>query len=75
MVVSPLTARRYVDSDKTPAQIGEELGVDYLLYGSVHLMGKDKERRVLIAPEDTGSLVELAKLYRRRGVMARPSTS
>ena len=51
-VVSRTTARRYADSGKSTSEIGEELGVGYLLEGSVRWARMaDGSQRVRIAPQ------------------------
>ena len=51
-VISSKSAIRYADTDKTPKQIGEELGVDYVLGGSVRwARPADGPSRVRITPQ------------------------
>lgn len=49
-VISRLSALHYQDTDKSPDQIGEELGVGYILSGSVRWAG-GSPGRVRITPE------------------------
>ena len=51
-VISRNSAQRYADTDKTIRQIGEELGVDYVLEGTVRwAKDPDGSSRVRITPE------------------------
>ena len=51
-VISRKTAARYADTDKSVQEIGEELGVDYILEGTVRWAHQEGgANRVRIAPE------------------------
>ncbi|MDH3628423.1 MAG: protein kinase [Acidobacteriota bacterium] len=51
-VISSKSAIQYADTDKTPAEIGAELGVDYLLEGSVRwARSSGGKSRVRITPQ------------------------
>jgi len=48
-VLSPGNAQAW--AGKTPSEVGEALGVDYLLYGRVFLVDGQDGRRVVVTPE------------------------
>jgi TolB-like protein/Flp pilus assembly protein TadD len=51
-VVSRRSAIQYADTDKTTKQVGAELGVDYLLHGTVRWAGdKGGDSRVRVSPK------------------------
>jgi len=50
-VISRTSAIRYAGSDKTIKQMGEELGVDYVLEGIVRWAGGDGVKRIRITPQ------------------------
>ena len=51
-VISRTSARQYKESDKTVKQIGEELGVDYVLEGTVRWdRSADRTGRVRVTPQ------------------------
>jgi len=50
-VIGRTSAERYRDTDKTPRQIGEELGVQYLLALRVASEGGDAQRRLRVSAE------------------------
>jgi serine/threonine-protein kinase len=51
MVIARASSNRYAGTGSTPAEIAEELGVRYLLAGTVRVMGNGAERRVVVRPE------------------------
>ena len=54
-VISRTSARQYRGTNKTTRQIGEELGIDYVLSGTVRWdRGPDKKGRVRITPQLAG---------------------
>jgi serine/threonine protein kinase/Flp pilus assembly protein TadD len=51
-VISRNSAEKYADSNKSSKEIGKELGVDYILAGTIRwAKSKDKESRVRIIPQ------------------------
>lgn len=50
-VIASNSSNLYRDSRKPPQQIAEELGVRYLLTGSVRVVGTGEARRVIVRPE------------------------
>jgi TolB-like protein/tetratricopeptide (TPR) repeat protein len=57
LVIARASSNRYADSNKTPDQIAKELGVRYLLTGTVRVLGTGAARRVVVRPE----LVEVSR--------------
>jgi serine/threonine-protein kinase len=56
-VIASYSSNLYRHSTKTPRQIGQELGVDYLLVGTVRwVKGSNRQSRIQVVPE----LVEIA---------------
>ena len=51
MVIARTSSNRYAGSNLAPAEIAEELGVRYLLTGTVRVLGSGAERRVVVRPE------------------------
>ena len=51
MVIARASSNRYAGSSSSPAEIAEELGVRYLLSGTVRVLGSGTERRVVVRPE------------------------
>ena len=51
MVIARASSNRYAGSGSSPAEIAEELGVRYLLTGTVRVLGSGTERRVVVRPE------------------------
>jgi serine/threonine-protein kinase len=51
-VISRNSAEKFADSNKSSKEIGKELGVDYILEGTIRwAKGEDKENRVRIIPQ------------------------
>ena len=57
LVIARASSNRYADSNKTPDQIAKELGVRFLLTGTVRVVGSGAARRVIVRPE----LVEVSR--------------
>src|SRR5688500_10600773 len=51
IVIARTSSNRYVGSSSTPAEIAKELGVRYLLTGTVRVLGSGAERRIVVRPE------------------------
>jgi TolB-like protein len=51
MVIARASSNRYAGSRSAPDEIAEELGVRYLLTGTVRVLGSGTARRVLVRPE------------------------
>ncbi len=51
MVIARASSNRYAGGGSSPAEIAEELGVRYLLTGTVRVLGSGIERRVVVRPE------------------------
>jgi serine/threonine-protein kinase len=51
MVIARASSSRYAGSNRSPAEIAEELGVRYLLTGTVRVLGSGARRRVVVRPE------------------------
>ena len=51
MVIARASSNQTAASGSTPAEIAKELGVRYLLTGTVRVMGSGAERRVVVRPE------------------------
>jgi TolB-like protein/Flp pilus assembly protein TadD len=50
-VISRTSSMQYKNTDKSLKQIGKELGVDYILEGTIRWEKKDSESRVRISPQ------------------------
>ena len=51
-VISRTSARQYKNTDKTSRQIGRELGVDYILDGTIHWdRSSEGQERVIVRPQ------------------------
>jgi eukaryotic-like serine/threonine-protein kinase len=57
LVIARTSSNSYRNTKKSPQQIAEELGVRYLLTGTVRVVGSGAERRVIVRPE----LVEITR--------------
>ncbi len=51
LVIARGSSNQYRGTDKTPQAIAEELGVRWLLTGTVRVIGSGAERRVVVRPE------------------------
>lgn len=51
LVIARASSNQYRQTDKTPQQVAEELGVRWLLTGTVQVIGSGAQRRVLVRPE------------------------
>src|SRR5687767_9066607 len=51
LVIARASSNRYSGSGSSPAEIAEELGVRYLLTGTVRVLGSGAARRVVVRPE------------------------
>ncbi len=51
LVIARASSNQYRGTDKTPQAIAEELGVRWLLTGTVRVIGSGAERRVVVRPE------------------------
>jgi serine/threonine-protein kinase len=51
VVIARASSNRYAGSSSTPAEIAKELGVRYLLTGTVRVVGSGGKRRVVVRPE------------------------
>jgi len=51
VVIARASSNQYAGSSRTPAEIAKELGVRYLLTGTVRVAGSGAERRVVVRPE------------------------
>jgi eukaryotic-like serine/threonine-protein kinase len=51
IVIARASSNQYAGSGSTPAEIAKELGVRYLLTGTVRVVGSGAERRVVVRPE------------------------
>jgi eukaryotic-like serine/threonine-protein kinase len=51
VVIARASSNSYRNSNKTPQQIAEELGVRYLLTGTARVVGSGENRRVIVRPE------------------------
>jgi serine/threonine-protein kinase len=51
MVIARASSNQYAGSGSTPVEIAKELGVRYLLTGTVRVVGSGAERRVVVRPE------------------------
>jgi TolB-like protein len=51
LVIARASSNRYAGSSKTPGEIAEELGVRFLLTGTVRVAGSGPGRRVVVRPE------------------------
>jgi serine/threonine-protein kinase len=51
LVIARASSNRYADSNKPPDEIAKELGVRYLLTGTVRVLGTGAARRVIVRPE------------------------
>lgn len=50
-VISRTTSIRYKKTDKTLVQIGKELGVDYILEGTIRWVRRDQEKHIRVQPQ------------------------
>ena len=51
MVIARASSNRYSGKADSPTEVAEELGVRYLLTGTVRVMGSGAERRIVVRPE------------------------
>jgi serine/threonine-protein kinase len=51
MVIARASSNQAAESGNSPAEIAKELGVRYLLTGTVRVLGSGAERRVVVRPE------------------------
>jgi len=51
IVIARASSNAFRDSDKTPQEIAKDLGVRWLLTGTVRVTGSGSERRVIVRPE------------------------
>jgi TolB-like protein len=51
LVIARSSSARYSGSGSSPAEIAEELGVRYLLTGTVRVLGSGAARRIVVRPE------------------------
>src|SRR5687768_3951421 len=51
IVIARASSNRYAGTGRTPAEIAKELGVRYLLTGTVRVLGSGAERRIVVRPE------------------------